>query len=164
MNRKRKKLVANMANSAAKKSKKAKEAAESGERRISFKTFHEQMEEINVPRVHLGFDHVTFTDGIDDGIDTVDLATSNFGTVLLKWRELNLSENFGRLTKRVMRAAANLKQVVHNKDVLVDALEDASKFEEDEKLEDGGAGGGGSHQQLEPVLELWCALSKDLQL
>jgi hypothetical protein len=163
MNRKRKKLVANMANSAAKKSKKAKEAAESGERRISFKTFHEQMEEINVPRVHLGFDHVTFTDGIDDGIDTVDLATSNFGTVLLKWRELNLSENFGRLTKRVMRAAANLKQVVHNKDVLVDALEDASKFEEDEKLEDGGAGGGGSHQQLEPVLELWCALSKDLQ-
>ena len=55
------------------------------------------MSEMTVPRIHLGFDHgsAAVTDEAD-----VDLATSHFGTVLLKWRDLNLSENFGKIMRR----------------------------------------------------------------
>ncbi len=154
--------------SSAKKAKKKKckmtstdAALEKGSRRTSFQTFHQRMEEMSVPRVHLGFQHTTFADAADnvDGIDVVDLATSNFGTALLKWRELNMSENFAKLSRKAMRAGCNLKQVVHNRDVIAADLEEASKVESEEDNQQES----GHHLHLEPVLELWCALAKDLQ-
>ena len=61
------------------------------------------MEEIRVPKIHLGFDQdstafLTFGDDLN-GVDIDDLTSSNFGSVLLKWRELNLSEAFVALTR-----------------------------------------------------------------
>ena len=80
--------------------KKAKKAVVNldGGKRTKFKTFHEQMSEMTVPRIHLGFDNSSAPVVIDDA--DVDLATSHFGQVLLKWRDLNLSENFGNIMRR----------------------------------------------------------------
>ena len=79
--------------------KKAKKAAVDLEgKRTNFKTFHEQMSEMTVPRIHLGFDNGSAPVVTDEA--DVDLATSHFGTVLLKWRDLNLSENFGNIMRR----------------------------------------------------------------
>ena len=80
--------------------KKAKKSSVDLEgKRTKFKTFHEQMSEMTVPRIHLGFDHGSAPAAVTDEAD-VDLATSHFGTVLLKWRDLNLSENFGKIMRR----------------------------------------------------------------
>ena len=69
-----------------------------GGKRTKFKTFHDQMSEMTVPRIHLGFDNGSVPIVTDEA--DVDLATSHFGTVLLKWRDLNLSENFGNIMRR----------------------------------------------------------------
>ena len=58
------------------------------------------MSEMTVPRIHLGFDHGGAAAIVADNEADVDLATSHFGTVLLKWRDLNLSENFGNIMRR----------------------------------------------------------------
>ena len=59
------------------------------------------MSEMTVPRIHLGFDHGGAAAAVvADNEADVDLATSHFGTVLLKWRDLNLSENFGNIMRR----------------------------------------------------------------
>ena len=60
------------------------------------------MSEMTVPRIHLGFDHggAAAAAVVADNEADVDLATSHFGTVLLKWRDLNLSENFGNIMRR----------------------------------------------------------------
>ena len=55
---------------------------------------------MTVPRIHLGFDHGGAAAVVADNEADVDLATSHFGTVLLKWRDLNLSENFGNIMRR----------------------------------------------------------------
>ena len=56
---------------------------------------------MTVPRIHLGFDHGGAAAAVvTDNEADVDLATSHFGTVLLKWRDLNLSENFGNIMRR----------------------------------------------------------------
>ena len=83
-----------------KKAKKSSVELDGG-KRTKFKTFHEQMSEMTVPRIHLGFDHGGANAAVvADNEADVDLATSHFGTVLLKWRDLNLSENFGNIMRR----------------------------------------------------------------
>ena len=161
MNRKRKR-IADLGGSGPgrKKAKKAAVDLEGG-KRTKFKTFHEQMSEMTVPRIHLGFDNHSAPVVTEDA--DVDLATSNFGTVLLKWRDLNLSENFGAITRRASRAGANLKQVVHNRDEIANILSDATNVGDGKEAGKTDCSSGSGHLHLEPVVELWCALAKDLQ-
>ena len=72
---------------------------------------------------------------------------------------------------RAIQMGANKKQVIHNRDKIANILSDAiNEGKDDESTTTVGQEGSSSsskssssHLHLEPVVELWCALAKDLQ-
>ena len=71
---------------------------------------------------------------------------------------------------RAIQVGANKKQVVHNREEIANILSDAINISnDDDEATDCKKGSvtannsSSSHLHLEPVVELWCALAKDLQ-
>ncbi len=133
------------------KTKARKKSGKDDTFRHHFKSFQQELSSLKAPKYGAKLFRGATAGDAGDGGPGQD--SGHFFSTLAAWRELNLSENFRGLSAKCHQLSLSLGMVIHNAAKLNQLLSASAHRE----LEEGSGA-----LSLEPILELWLALARDL--